>query len=295
MSRVLSPLLLLLALCCTHTVGSAQAPPGNSPPSDLDTLMERVLGNRDQSWRQLQEYLLTEREIFRVQAPDGSRLYGMEREYLWLARDGRAVRSPVRINGVAIAADDRAREEARWSRDQTADDSKQAQQSSADRRDGTPRFISEVQFLRFPFEPGNYYLSGREILAGRPVIRIEYYPTRLFGNDKRVDGEHQFEAAFNKVSLVTLWVDPAAFQVVRYTFDNVDFNFLPARSLVRVDTAQATMTMGQPFEGVWLPSSLTVHGAVTLATGTYRAEYERRFGDYRRADVQMRFRVKDDK
>jgi hypothetical protein len=93
---------------------------------------------------------------------------------------------------------------------------------------------------------------------------------------------------------VTLWVDPTVDQIVRYTFDNVDFNFLPGRSLVRLDTATATMTMGQPFAGVWLPDSLTVEGALTLATGSYRAEYARRFRDYRQADVQVRFRVKDD-
>ena len=63
---------------------------------------------------------------------------------------------------------------------------------------------------------------------------------------------------------------------------------------MRVDTATATMTMGQPFAGVWLPESLTVEGALTLATGTYRAEYARRFSDYRQGDVQMRFRVKDE-
>ena len=182
-------------------------------------------------------------------------------------------------------------------------------------RRGEPRFISEVQFLRFRFEPGNYYFVGKETLAGREVLRIEYYPRRLFADDfaderdrkkeeaasegrkgKSVDldEDKRIERAFNKVSLVTLWVDASVSQIVRYTFDNVDFNFLPGRSLVRVDTATATMTMGQPFPGVWLPESLTVEGALTLATGTYRAEYARRFSDYRQGDVQMRFRVKDE-
>ena len=139
------------------------------------------------------------------------------------------------------------------------------------------------------------------------MLRIEYYPRRLFSEEsekadaprperqgRRRRDDERIEQALNKVSLVTLWVDAAVNQIVRYTFDNVDFNFLPGRSLVRVDTATATMTMGQPFAGVWLPESLTVEGALTLATGTYRAEYSRRFSDYRQADVQMRFRVKDD-
>jgi hypothetical protein len=162
-----------------------------------------------------------------------------------------------------------------------------------------------VQFLRFRFEPGNYFFVGRETLAGREVLRIEYYPTRLFAEAfeeerrEREDDEDEedvrIEQALNKVTLVTLWVDPAVDQVVRYTFDNVDFNFLPGRSLVRLDAARATMTMGQPFPGVWLPESLTVEGGITLANGSYRAEYARRFRDYRQTDVQMRFRVKDDK
>lgn len=290
--------------------------------------MAKVLANRDHSWRKLQEYLLDERESFRLVGPDGSPMFGLRKDFVWLARNGRAVRSPLRINGVAVNDETRQREEARW----TADEDRRAERAAkktesaatpADveqaMKDGEPRFISEVQFLRFKFEPGNYYFAGREALSGRPVLRIEYYPRDLFSDDKKdkerdkgkdqtEDGaakssatsredeyEDRIERALNKVSLVTLWVDPAVNQVVRYTFDNVDFNFLPGRSLVRVDTATATMTMGQPFEGVWLPESLVVEGALTLATGTYRAEYSRRFSDYRQADVQMRFRVKDDK
>lgn len=322
--------------------------PTAAPTSDLDALMARVLANRDQSWRRLQEYLLAERESFRLVGPDGAPMFGSQRDFLWVARGGRAVRSPVRVNGVAIGDEARRREEERWQKEEDGgkrsedgsrdeeqrvegktedgkDEEGQAKGSGTDAqlresvRTGEPRFISEVQFLRFKFEPGNYYFVGRETLAGREVLRIEYYPRRLFSEDfdkgraereraaaeaaatgrktrtVEVDDDERIEQALNKVSLVTLWVDAAVHQVVRYTFDNVDFNFLPGRSLVRVDTATATMTMGQPFEGVWLPESLVVDGALTLATGTYRAEYSRRFSDYRQADVQMRFRVKDDK
>ena len=48
----------------------------------------------------------------------------------------------------------------------------------------TPRFVSEAYFMDFKFEPGNYYLAGREQLDGQQVLRIEYYPTRMF-NDRR--------------------------------------------------------------------------------------------------------------
>ncbi|BCS31048.1 hypothetical protein TBR22_A02480 [Luteitalea sp. TBR-22] len=316
---------LVLAVPASSQTQSPVPPPAAArPPSDLDALMARVLANRDQSWRRLQEYLLAERETFRLVGPDGRPLVGVDKEFLWVAREGRAVRSPVRVNGVAIGEETRRQAEADWqkSEDERADRaSRRAAAPEATPRDveaavrsGEPRFISEVQILRFRFEPGNYFFAGRERLAGREVLRVEYYPKRLFADDFEegrrerkaeadsggkqrsvsLDAEERLEQAMNKVSLVTLWVDPAVDQIVRYTFDNVDFNFLPGRALVRVDTATATMTMGQPFPGVWLPESLAVEGAITLATGTYRAEYARRFSDYRQADVQVRFRVKDD-
>lgn len=335
---LLRPALALLALLVTPVPGVSadrsegtpadQTAPATVAMTDLDTLMARVLANRDQSWRQLQEYLLSERETFRLVAPDGSPMFGRDREFLWVAREGRAVRSPVRVDGVAVSEDARREAEARWNEEEARRAEKAARRrdtaapgAPADTdalRSGEPRFISEVQFLRFTFEPGNYYFAGRETLAGREVLRIEYYPTRLFADDfedgrrERADARRKVEAggretrevsaddqrieqALNKVTLVTLWVDPAVAQIVRYTFDNVDFNFLPGRSLVRVDAARATMTMGQPFPGVWLPESLIVRGGITLASGSYRAEYARRFRDYRQTDVQMRFRVKDDK
>jgi hypothetical protein len=319
---LLALLVVPAAPVAAQGTSTAAAP---APPTDLDALMARVLANRDQTWRTLQEYLLAERETFRLVGPDGGPMFGLQKEFQWVARDGRAVRSPVRVNGVAIGEETRRREEAQWQADEDRRAEQAAEKAQSDTattaeieqamRRGEPRFISEVQFLRFRFEPGNYYFVGRETLAGREVLRIEYYPRRLFadefdderqraqkeaaaegrkGRNAGFDEGDRIERAMNKVSLITLWVDAAVAQIVRYTFDNVDFNFLPGRSLVRVDTATATMTMGQPFAGIWLPESLTVEGALTLATGTYRAEYARRFSDYRQGDVQMRFRVKDE-
>src|SRR6185436_2435902 len=49
-----------------------------------------------------------------------------------------------------------------------------------------PRFVSEAYFMDFKFEAGNYYLAGREQLEGHEVLRVEYYPTRMFDeNDDR--------------------------------------------------------------------------------------------------------------
>ena len=159
--------------------------------------------------------------------------------------------------------------------------------------------MSEAYFMDFKFEPGNYYLAGREKLEGQDVLRIEYYPTRLFGGDddekrRREDDEEgegdegeersasaeleqDIERKMNKTALVTLWVDPSEHQIVKYTFDNVWLDFLPAAWLVRVDDMRASMTMCQPFAGVWLPRGSHIRAGVTLANGSFEAAYERRF------------------
>ncbi len=76
----------------------------------------------------------------------------------------------------------------------------------------------------------------------------------------------------NKTALVTLWVDPVEHQIVKYTFDNVWMDFLPAGWLVKIDDIRASMTMGQPFPGVWLPRGMNIHAGVTLAIGVVRGQ-----------------------
>ena len=166
-----------------------------------------------------------------------------------------------------------------------------------------PRFVSEAYFMDFKFEAGNYYLAGREKLEGHDVLRIEYYPTHLFNDTddekppremkkNRDDrAEQEIDRKMNKTALITLWVDPAEHQIVKYTFDNVWLDFLPGAWLVRVDDLRASMTMGQPFDGIWLPRTINIHGGFTLATGSFEASYERAFTNYREADIKTTIKV----
>ena len=89
----------------------------------------------------------------------------------------------------------------------------------------------------------------------------------------------------NKVALITLWIEPASHQIVKYTFDNVDFDFLPAPWLVQVDTVKASMTMGQPFPDVWLPRGIDVNVGLTLANGEFAFRESVSYHDYREATV----------
>ena len=151
-----------------------------------------------------------------------------------------------------------------------------------------PRFISESYFMEFIFEPGNYYFVGRETLAGREVVRLEYYPTDLFDDASDEDPseiEARIDRGFNKTSLITLWVDPEQEQIVKYTFENTGLDFLPGRWLVQVEGLSATMEMGQPLGDVWLPLRVRVSGRAATALGDFDLRFTREFLDYREVET----------
>ncbi len=317
---------LVLALVCLTTplrvsANGFQTRPA-APASDLDAFMERVLARREVNRKALNDYVLDEREAFEILGPGRMRLHRTKRDFTWYVRDGMHVRSPVRFDGVQV--DNRARDayEAAWIRREKERRARRARKEREPREVAVspggvsvsgpglptePRFVSEAYFMDFKFEPGNYLLAGRETLEGHDVLRIEYYPERLFGgkdkkapreikkdvDDKTGDRELEddIERRMNKTALVTLWVDPADHQIVKYTFENVWLDFLPGAWLVRIDELRASMTMGQPFPGVWLPRDIDIRAGVVLANGSFEANYGREFSDYREAEVTTRITI----
>ena len=158
-----------------------------------------------------------------------------------------------------------------------------------------PQFVSSAYFLKFRFETGRYALAGRENIGDIPALKIEYYPeSGLFKEgrskpDRKVrDEDARIQEKMNKVSMVTLWVDPKTYQILQYTFDDIDMDFFPGRALVRIDDLKATMQMGQPFPNIWLPKSIEMHFGMMLAVGavdaTYRVDYE----NYKEAAVMYK-------
>jgi hypothetical protein len=285
--------------------------------SDLDAFMERVLASRDQNWKKMQQYILDEDERLVVTAGDGRRVFGFDRVYTWFIRDGYFIRSPLKFDGVTIGEADRAAYEARWMRREKRREERtlRAQQNpdspdekgevtvsmegvQVDMVSGSlePRFVSAAYFLRFKFDPGHYALAGREQLNGREVLKIEYYPSKLFTEgrtrpDRRVrERDEQIEQKMNKVSLVTLWIDPKQHQILQYTFDNIGLEFLPGRSIVRIDEMSASMQMKQPFPDVWLPGNIEMSFAMSTALGALRAGYDVTYRDYRLAEVTSKVR-----
>jgi len=291
--------------------GLAQTPP--SPPAELDAFMQQVIARRDDNWKKVQQYILDEQEQVEFRGPAEILLWGQKREYVWYPRDGFFVRSPVRFNGVAISESERDRDEARSlerarrreERDKTERSTSDAPPTPTDvqsllQQTREPGFISSAYFLKFKFEGGRYALVGRETMANVPVLRIEYYPTKLFSDEPSTRAEARtsqiagrkskedeygdaVQRMMNKVSLVTLWVEPDSKQIVKYTFDNIGLDFLPAAWLVRVTDLRANMLMSEAFPGVWLPRRVDMTGAILLAGGPFSLTYDIQYSGYREA------------
>jgi hypothetical protein len=297
----------------------ALSPAGPAAQTDLDAFMRQVVARRDDNWKKLQQYVLDEREQIELRGPTRLPIWGEKKDYTWYIRDGFFVRSPVKFNGVAIPDAERQKYESDYlarqkRRDQRAraqaDASTDAAPTDVADVDGVirqlrePQFVSSAYFLRFRFEEGKYALVGRETLDGREVLRVEYYPTQLFnGTDRRRNRgnataedrarDAEFKRLMNKVALITLWIEPGAHQILKYTFDNIGFDFLPVQWLVHVNDVKATMTMSQPFPEVWLPNGLEVNLAMTLAVGQFELRYALDYHDYRQPDVTTKVGIKE--
>jgi len=307
---------LLLAVCavvvCSTAGGARTAQTAPAGTNDLDAFMARVLVRRDDNWKKLQQYVLDERETFQLLGAGGSPLYGWRREYVWFPRDGVFVRSPVRADGVEISEADRRKAEDAWiTKEQQRDARREPRDASAEaapapdataasaegvRQALEPGFISAAYFLKFKFDPGQYALVGRETLEGRPVLRIEYYPTKLFSegrsrpNRKVRERDVDIEPKMNKAALVTLWIEPAAHQILKYEFRNLPWDFLPGRAIVRVDGVTASMEIGQPFPDVWLPRAIRIAIDLSTAAGEVDGRFATDYHDYRLASVSTRIR-----
>lgn len=317
------PVILICLLAALPSALFAQKSP--APATDLDRLMAEVVARRDDNWRKLQQYILEERQKVTVTGPDGLRIFGSVHDYQWFVKDGFLIRSPLAVNGIPIGDAARRRYETRYLEEMQSRDARKAKRDAA--RDGAPAaapalesvgdllsqqaepaFVSAAYFLKFTLDPGRYAFAGREMLDGREVLRIDYYPARLFNDDEQHDSgdpdrdearrrrresrhrddDARIEQQMNKTSRVTLWVLRDEKQIVRYVFDNVDWSFLPGRSLVRIDDVTASMRMHEAFPGVWLPQAINARARMGTALGQGDALYDVTYRDYRQAGVTVR-------
>ena len=200
-------------VAASSPVSSALSPAGQS---DLDGFMQKVVARRDENWKKLQQYVLDETELVQVRGPAQLPIWGDKREYTWFIKEGYFVRSPLKANGVTIREEDRRKYEERYLRRAKARDKRDAEARAKKNADGSivlpieripeeppatldaflnqsrqPDFIDSAYFLKFKFEQGKYALVGRESVEGQEVLRIEYYPARLFSEDRDRQAERE--------------------------------------------------------------------------------------------------------
>jgi hypothetical protein len=164
-------------------------PPSAAPSNELDAFMEKALKRREANRQILEQYVLDEVEQIEILGPGRMPLFRQKHEFTWYVRDGLHVRSPVRFDGVSVDESARKQYEENWARRERGRLERQKKEGKAaepppepDQQATpggatpipTPRFVSEAYFMEFKFEPGNYYLAGREQLEGQEVLRIEH-------------------------------------------------------------------------------------------------------------------------
>jgi hypothetical protein len=288
--------------------------------SDLDSFMREVLAKRDDNWKKLQQYVLDERETVDLKGPGKVQLWGERHDYTWFIRDGFFVRSPVRFNGVTVSEADRRKYEKEYLEQQRRRDRRANNQTTTDEQPGAaepgpakdldidgllrqarePEFVRAAYFLRFRFEEGRYALVGHESINGRDVLKIEHYPTNLFRGSDRRRGERnkddeklgtEFRRLMNKTSVVTLWVEPDAHQIVKYDFNNVAMDFFPAQWLARMEEFHAGMTMSEAFPAIWLPRTLDFDASLSSALGQFELFFRLEYHDYRQPDVTTKVTI----
>lgn len=292
MARRWSGLILMLSMAAAvfaadpsltpETVRTATPSPVATPSNELDQFMDAVLARRKVNWEELDRYLFRERESFEIRGPDGKVVESERGEFDRFVREGELVRSPIRLDGVEVSEIARAQYERRYLREIQEWRKTRTERHERVRREGG---VARDNFLDFNFEPGNYYLAGRETFEGRDVLKIEYYPKRMFEAGADDDESDDLRNAdFSRSTLVTLLVLPEEHQIVKVTFDNVGLDFLPYRFLVRFGGFQAAMVLDNKL-GVWLPREIRATGSATIASGRFQLVYEREFYDYRESDI----------
>ncbi len=269
---------LILILVCLGTLAAAQEKtPDATPETDLDAFMQKVLERREANWEKVKAFIFREKEDLELRGFDIAAEESFRKEYDWYYRGGNLVRRLVRSDGVKVDGP-----EEKWDPER--------------RKKKQP--LSRENFFGFKFEPGNYFLVGKAEFERRQALIVEYYPQHLFedeedvGDKKEEDeaAERDFEQSFEKTSRVRLWILPDEHQIVKMTFDNVGLEFLPYRWLVRIDDISASLIMDKPISNVWLPREITASGKVSTAAASLSVKYERKFFDYREADVKVRMK-----
>ena len=165
-----------------------------------------------------------------------------------------------------------------------------------------PRFVVDHHYYTdWTFEPGRFYLVGREAVAGGEALQIEYYPLDArqapageeddfeggdFGEEDFVD---RVVGSVHRRTLHTFRVDPATLDLVEHTVENSGLPGFPLRWLLRVDGFRAEMALAPlaedgPLGEIRMPKRVEVRGSLSTGLGDLEVVVTREFFDYRRTE-----------
>jgi hypothetical protein len=144
---------------------------------------------------------------------------GRRRDYTWFLQDGFFVRSPLKVNGVTVAEDERRKYEANYLRRTQRRDQRQQQRDAAQappipdddalapapppgpdqplreltliRQTREPQFISSAYFLRFKFDRAENVLGRKFEAWSARVLRPNCLPTSRTAHDASPAADEQ--------------------------------------------------------------------------------------------------------
>lgn len=152
-----------------------------------------------------------------------------------------------------------------------------------------PRFLVDHHYYTdWTFEPGRFYLAGREAADGREVLRIEYYPLPE-ERDEPDDFVDRVVGSTHRRTLHTFRVDPATLEIVEHLVENGGLPGFPLRWLLRVDGFRASMETAPfaetgPVREIRMPKRVEVRGGLATGLGDLEVVVTREFFDYRRVE-----------
>ena len=275
MRKILAAAILVSFLLFVPGQSSAVVLAQSQEEQDIDVFMKEVIEKRKTDWDTLYNYVFREREVFRFSGKlEEAAIESFEREWTWYVRDGYLVRSPVSFNGVSVPQDEREKYELDWIKK-----AKSRKKDTGVHRD---------DFFGIKYEPGNYYVKGREVVDGKELLVVEYYP-EVVTEDGDSDDE-DFDEEMEKVLGFTMYINVEDHQIVKMVLHNTKMDFLPGGWLLKVKGVKASMMMGKPFDENWMPLHIEAGASFTMASGDISFLYRTEYSEYQKAKVKVNFR-----
>lgn len=263
--------MIKIALLLVSIAVAGPPPPEVGSQSALDELMRQVLERRDANGAALSRFTFHEVERMVVRGQEEiAPLQSYVKEFAWSGGEDALVRAPLGTDGVLLDEPGRA-----WDIHAPAADS-----------GVIDAFYAWDSLFAFPYEPGRYFLAGREVFEGGDVLRIEYFPRAFFSSEDAGDSGG-ISKDFDRTSVVTLLVAAPERRIVAWRFDNIGLQFLPFRWLARIGSVRASMTLDVGADGTWLPREIRLEARASTASTQIAIELNRSFDGFRpaRADA----------